>query len=74
MQPSFNDYRLNDLFWKLKEMFPSKKQFTEYADRWRKADVLGPVIGGHPHFTQADPRENRPEFVVMPSAYSRSPR
>lgn len=63
MEPSVNDFRLYDLFWELQKMFPSKKQFNEYADKWCKDDVLGPVIGGHPHFTQADPRENRPAFA-----------
>lgn len=64
MTPSFNDYRIWDLYWAIRDMFPSKKQFNEYADKWAKDDVLGPVIGGHPHFTQADPRENRPDFAA----------
>ncbi len=64
MAPSIGDHRIWDKFWDLKKMFPSKKQFDNYADRWSKDDVHGPVIGGHPHFTQPDPRGHLPDYAV----------
>lgn len=62
MKPTFGDFQIYDDYEDVRDLLPNDKQFRKYADRWSEGEPHGTVIGGHPHFTQMDPRYDYPEL------------
>jgi uncharacterized protein YwqG len=56
VEPSLRDYRIEAKLNALEQLFTENEKFYERFEIWDKNGPEGIIIGGHPHFTQQDPR------------------
>ena len=56
MKPTYDNFQTYDAYIEISKLLPNEEQFRKYTTKWAEGEPLSTVIGGHPHFTQMDPR------------------